>query len=118
MYESSTTYTWWDIEDGVGLLSTQAVSRWEALGLPKDAAENPVILRVWATREWGVTYTITLKRGDLEVHTVEGVIEILGVPPRMAAMAKENSIFESAAELVGETAAEKLVGGLLLWLSR
>mgnify|MGYP001021606954 CR=1 FL=1 len=45
MYENSTTYTWWDIEDGVGPLVIQVVDLWEALGLPKDATENPVVLR-------------------------------------------------------------------------
>lgn len=116
MYENSTTYTWWDIEDGVGSLATQAVARWEAQGLPKDAVENPVVLHVWATQEGEVTYTITLKRGELEVYTAEGEIKISGVSWPLAAVTAESAIFESASDIVGETLAGRLVGGLLPWL--
>lgn len=116
MYENSATYTWWDIEDSVGSLAMQAVDRWEALGLPKDVTENPVILRVWVTPEEETVYTITLERDGLEVYTAEGAIKIYGVSSRIAAMAEESAIFERAAELVGETAADKLVEGLLSWL--
>lgn len=116
MYENSTTYSWWDIEDNVGHLATQAVTRWEALGLPKDTAENPVVLRVWVTPEEETAYTITLKLGELEVYTAEGAIKIYGVSARVAAMAEESAIFESAADLVGETIAATLVEGLMSWL--
>lgn len=115
-YENSATYTWWDIEDGVGPLPVQAVGRWEALGLPKDATENPVVLRVWATPEGGIAYTITLLYGDTEVYTAEGCIKISGVPPRAVVVAAESAIFESAADIIGERAADRLVGGLLPWL--
>lgn len=118
MYKNTATYTWWDIEDGVGSLATQAVARWEALGLPKDATENPVVLRVWGTPEERITYTITLERGGQEVYTAEGEIEISGVPSRVAAEAAESAIFGSASDIVGESAADKLVVGLLPWLHR
>lgn len=116
MYENSSTYTWWDIEDSVGSLAMSAVGRWEAHDLPKDATENPVVLRVWVTQEGEIAYTITLKHGGLEVYTAEGAIKISGVSSRVAAMAEECAIFESASNLIGETAAEKLVEGLLSWL--
>lgn len=116
MYESSSTYTWWDIEDSVGSLAMSAVDRWEALRLPKDAAEKPVVLRVWVTPEEEIAYTITLKHDELEVYIAEGAIKISGVSSRIAAMAEECAIFESASNLIGETAAEKLVEGLLSWL--
>ena len=118
MYENSTTYTWWDIEDGVGPLVIQVVDLWEALGLPKDATENPVVLRVWATREGGIIYTITLSHHGVEVYTAEGEVKITGAPLRAAAVAEESAIFESAADLVGETLAGRLVEGLLSWLSQ
>ena len=44
MYRNATTCTWWDIEDNVGPLAGQAVDRWEALGLPKDAVGIPITL--------------------------------------------------------------------------
>lgn len=116
MYENSTTYTWWDIEDSVGSLAMQAVDRWETLDLPKDATENPVVLQVWVTQEGEIAYTITLKHSGLEVYIAEGAIKISGVSSRIAAMAEECAIFESASNLIGETAAEKLVEGLLPWL--
>lgn len=116
MYERSSTYTWWDIEDSVGSLAMSAVDRWEALDLPKDATENLVALRVWVTPEEEIAYTITLFCGDVEVYTAEGEIKISGVSSRIAAMAEECAIFESASNLIGETAAEKLVEGLLSWL--
>lgn len=112
MYESSSTYSWWDIEDSVSSLGVQAVDRWEALGLPKDATENPVMLRVWATPEGGTVYTIILTRGGLEVYTAEGEIKISGVSSRVAAEALRSTIFESASDIVGEIVAGKLVEGL------
>ena len=116
MYENSATYTWWDIEDYVGSLAASAVDRWEALDVPKDATENPAVLRVWVTPEEGIAYTITLKHGGLEVYVAEGEIKISGASSRVAAMAEECAIFESASNLIGETAAEELVEGLLSWL--
>lgn len=116
MYENSATYTWWDIEDGVGLLATQAVGRWEALGLPKDALEAPVVLRVWSTGEGKVTYTIGLFYGGLEVYTAEGAISISGVSKQVATDAIVNAIAESAAGLTGDSVAEKLTEGLPAWL--
>lgn len=118
MYESSSTYSWWDIEDSVGSLATQAVDRWESLGLPKDSTENPVVLRVWVTQEEGITYTITLEHGELEVYTAEGEIKISGASPQVAAAVEESTIFENALDLVGEAPAERLVEGLLPWLCR
>ena len=118
MYESSATYTWWDIEDGVGPLPTQAVARWEVLGLPKDSAECPVVLRVWATHRAEILYTITLYRDDTEVYTAEGEIKISGAPPRAVAVAAESAIFESATDIVGESSASRLVEGLLSWLNQ
>ena len=118
MYENSATYTWWDIEDGVGSLAIQAVDRWETLGLPKDATELPAVLRVWKTPEAEIVYTISLLRGETEVYAADGYIKISGVPPRAAAAAAESAIFESAADIIGKSAANKLVGGLLSWLNR
>lgn len=116
MYESWTTYTWWDIEDGVGLLATQAVNRWEALGLPKDAIGVPVGLRVWVADDGEVLYTISLFHGELEVYTAEGEIKISGVPQPVVAATAESTIFEGVANLIGEDIARNLVGGLLEWL--
>lgn len=118
MYENSSTYTWWDIEDSVGSLAMSAVDRWEALDLPKGATENPAVLRVWVTPEGEIAYTITLKHGGLKVYIAEGEIKISGVSSWIAAMAEERAIFESASNLIGETAAERLVEGLLPWLSQ
>ena len=118
MYESSSTYTWWDIEDSVGSLAMSAVDRWEALDLPKDATENPAVLRVWVTPEEEIAYTITLKHSGLEVYIAEGVIKISGVSHRVAAVASESAIFEAASSIIGETAAERLVEGLLPWLGQ
>lgn len=116
MYRNSTTYTWWDIEDCVGSLAAQAVDRWESLGLPKDAAETPVVLRAEVTSKAEIVYTITLFHGDIEVYTAEGEIKISGVPQHIAVMAVEGTIFENAAGIVGESAANRLVEGLLSWL--
>ena len=116
MYRNSTTYTWWDIEDCVGSLAAQAVDRWEALGLPKDAAEAPVVLQTEVTNKAEIVYTITLFHSGTEVYTAEGEIKISGVPQHIAAMAVESTIFESAAGTVGESVANKLVEGLLSWL--
>lgn len=118
MYENSTTYTWWDIEDCVGSLAVQAVDRWETLGLPKDAAGAPVVLQTEVTSRAEIVYTITLFHGDVEVYTAEGEIKISGVPQHIAAMAVERTIFENAADLVDESVASKLVDGLLSWLSK
>lgn len=116
MYESSSTYTWWDIEDSTESLAVQAVSRWEALGLPKDATESPVVLQVWATHEGGTAYTITLLYGGTEVYTAEGCIKISGVSRRAAATATESTIFESAESIVGKSAADELTKELQAWL--
>lgn len=116
MYENSATYTWWDIEDGVGPLATQAVDRWEALGLPKDALGAPAVLRVWPTGEGKVSYTISLSYGESEVYTAEGAISISGVSQRVAADATIKSITESASGIVGDSIAEKLTRGLSEWL--
>nr|DAV65840.1 MAG TPA: hypothetical protein [Caudoviricetes sp.] len=116
MYESSSTYTWWDIEDSTESLATQAVGRWEALGLPKGATENPVVLQVWTTREGETAYTIALLYGDVEVYTAEGCIKISGASRRVAATAAESAIFESAESIVGKSAADELTKGLQAWL--
>jgi hypothetical protein len=116
MYESSATYTWWDIEDSTESLATQAVSRWEALGLPKDATENPVVLQVWTTHEGEIAYTITLFYGDTEVYAADGCIKISGVSYRVAANAMESAIFESAEGLVGKSIADGLTRELWPWL--
>lgn len=116
MYENSTTYTWWDIEDCVGSLAVQAVARWETLGLPKDAVGAPAVLRAEVTNKAEIAYTITLFHGGVEVYTAEGGIKIVGVPQHIAAGAVESTIFESSAELVDESVAKKLVEGLLSWL--
>jgi hypothetical protein len=118
MYENATTYTWWDIEDCVGSLAVQAVNRWETLGLPKDTAGTPVVLRTAVTDKAEIVYTITLFHGDTAVYTAEGEIQMSGVPSHIAATAAESTIFESAAELVGEDVASKLIEGLLSWLRR
>ena len=118
MYESSSTYTWWDIEDCVGPLAMQAVDRWEALGLPKDATENPAVLQVWTTPEEEIVYTIALFYGDTEVYTAEGCIKISGVSHRVAATAAESAIFESAEGVVGKSAADELAKELQAWLRR
>lgn len=116
MYENWTTYTWWDIEDGVGSLATQAVGRWEALGLPKDAVGVPVVLQVWAAGEGEVAYTISLFYKELEVYTAEGAISISGVSQRVATNAIADGIIESASDLVGDGIAKRLTKGLLEWL--
>lgn len=118
MYENSATYTWWDIEDSIESPAVQAVIRWEALRLPKDATENPVVLQVWVTQEEEITYTISLLCGDAEIYTAEGCIKISGVSRRVAAIAAESAIFESASSIIGETASDRLVEGLLSWLSQ
>lgn len=116
MYENWATYTWWDIEDGVGSLAAQAVDRWEALGLPKDAIGVPVGLRVWVADDGEISYTISLFHGELEVYTAEGEIKISGVSQPVVAAIAESTIFEGAADLVGEGIAENLMKGLLEWL--
>lgn len=118
MYENSTTYTWWDIEDGVGSLAIQAADRWEAEGLPKDSTENPAVLQVWKTAEAAIVYTISLLYGDMEVYAADGCIKISGVPLQAAAAAAESAIFGSAEDILGESTADKLVEGLLSWLQR
>lgn len=116
MYENSTTYTWWDIEDCVGSLAVQAVNRWETLGLPKEAVEFPAALRVGGTSKSEIVYTITLYHYETEVYTAEGEIKILGVPQHLVAKTVESTIFENAADLVDEGVASKLVEGLRSWL--
>lgn len=115
MYENWATYTWWDIEDNVGPLASQAVDRWEAIGLLKDAAEVPVRLQVHTTGE-EVLYIVSLFHGELEVYTAEGEIKISGVSQPVVAAVAESTIFEGAADLVGESIAENLTEGLLEWL--
>ena len=117
MYENRATYTWWDIEDGVGSLATQAVGRWEALGLPKDAIEAPVVLRVWVTADDDIVYTLTLTRAHSDVYTAEGFIPLIMDGPRSTRLrGAEAKIWESAAELAGEGIADQLTEGLRTWL--
>lgn len=116
MYKNSSTYTWWDIEDGISPLASQATSRWEALRLPKDATEHPVVLKVWKTHGSGLVYTLSLFYENMTVYTAEGSIETLDVPPQAGAAAAKLGIFSSAVDLVGESTAESLVKGLLAWL--
>lgn len=116
MYENSTTCTWWDIEDNVGPLASQAVDRWEALGLPKDAVGVPLVLQVFLNDAEGVTYTIGLFHGGQEVYTAEGVIRISGVSQQVANDTVVRAITESVADLAGDSGAEKLTRGLPAWL--
>ena len=116
MYRSSTTCTWWDIEDNVGPLASQAVDRWEALGLPKDAVGVPIMLQVFLNDTGGVTYTIGLFHSGREVYTAEGVIGISGVSRQVAAGACARAITENIADLTGDSVAEKLTKGLPAWL--
>ena len=116
MFGNSTTFTWWDIEDGVSSLAVQAVKRWEAEGLPKDATEHPVILRVWVTPSYAVGYTLTLTHDGHDVYVAEGDIKVIEPLSQVMAVATEAAIWESAAELVGESIADKLTEGLLTWL--
>lgn len=118
MYENSTTCTWWDIEDNVGPLASQAADRWEALGLPKDAVGVPIVLQVFLNDAGGVTYTIGLFHNGQEVYTAEGVIRISGVSQQVANHAVVSAITESAADFVGDGIAEKLTKGLPAWLRR
>ena len=116
MYRRSTTCTWWDIEDNVGLLASQAVDRWEALGLPKDAVGVPIVLQALLNDAGGATYTIGLFHNGQEVYTAEGVIRISGVSQRVANDTVVRAITESAADLAGDSVAEKLTKGLPAWL--
>lgn len=116
MYKSSTTCTWWDIEDNVGPLASQAVDRWEALGLPKDAVGVPIVLQVHLNGTGGTTYTIGLFHSGQEVYAAEGVIRISGVSQQVAADTVVRAITESVADLAGGSVAEKLVRGLPAWL--
>lgn len=116
MFENSTTFTWWDIEDGVSSLAVQAVKQWEAEGLPKDATEHPIILRVWVTPSYAVWYTLTLTHDGHEVYVAEGDIKVIEPLSQVMVVAAGAAIWESAAELVGESIADKLTEGLLTWL--
>lgn len=116
MFESSTTYTWWDIEDGVSSLAVQAVRRWEAEGLTKDATEHPVTLRVWVTPRDTAEFTLTLAYAGREVFTAEGVIKVIEPFSHVSAVTVEAAIWESAGELAGESVADRLTEGLLSWL--
>ena len=116
MYGSSTTCTWWDIEDNVGLLASQAVDRWEALGLPKDAVGVPIVLRAFLNDAGGATYIIELFHGGREVYAAEGVIRISGVSQQVANDTVVRAITESVADLAGDSVAEKLTKGLPAWL--
>lgn len=116
MYKSSTTCTWWDIEDNVGSLASQAVDRWEAFGLPKDAVGVPIVLRVFSDDMGGTTYTIGLFHRGQEVYVAEGVIRISGVSQQVANDTVARAITESTAGFAGDSVAEKLVRGLPAWL--
>lgn len=116
MFEKSSTFTWWDIEDGVSSLAVQAVKRWEAEGLPKDATEHPMTLRVWMTPSYAVEFTLALTYNGHEVYAAEGCIKVIEPLSQVMAVAAEAAIWESAAELVGESTADKLTEGLLTWL--
>lgn len=116
MFEKSSTFTWWDIEDGVSSLAVQAVKRWEAEGLPKDATEHPMVLRVWMTPSYAVGYTLMLTYDGREVYTAEGSIKVTEPLSQVMAVAMDAAIWESAAELVGEDTADKITEGLLTWL--
>ena len=118
MYESSTTCTWWDIEDNIGPLASQAVDRWEALGLPKDAVGVPIVLQASLNDAGGATYTIGLFHNWREVYVAEGVIRISGVSQQVANDTVVRAITESAASLAGDSVAEKLTRGLPAWLRR
>lgn len=116
MFKSSTTYTWWDIEDGVSSLAVQAVRRWEAEDLPKDATEHPMILRAWMTPGYTVRYTLTLTHSGRDIYVAEGDIKAVEPLSQVMAVAAAAAIWESAAELAGESIADKLTEGLLTWL--
>lgn len=118
MYGNSTTCTWWDIEDNIGPLASQAVGRWEALGLPKDAVGVPIELQVSPNDTGGVTYTIGLFHDGQEVYTAEGVIRISGVSQRVANDAMVRAITESAADLAGDSVAKTLTKELPEWLHK
>lgn len=116
MYGSSTICTWWDIEDNVGPLADQAVDRWEALGLPKDAVGVPIVLRVFLSAAGGAAYTIGLFHDGQEVYAADGVIGISGVSQQVANDTVVRAITESVANLAGDSVAEKLTKGLPAWL--
>lgn len=116
MYRSSTICTWWDIEDNVGPLASQAVGRWEALGLPKDAVGVPIMLQASLSDTGEATYTIELFHDGQEVYAAEGVIRISGVSQQVANDTVMRAITESAADLAGDSVAEKLTKGLPAWL--
>lgn len=116
MYKSLTTCTWWDIEDNVGPLADQAVGRWEALGLPKDAVGVPIVLQASLNDTGGATYTIGLFHSGQEVYTAEGVISISGVSQQIANDTVVRAITESISGLAGDSIAKKLTKGLPAWL--
>ena len=116
MYENSATCTWWDIEDGVGSLAVQAVDRWEALGLPKDAVGVPIVLQASLDDAGGVTYTIGLFHGWREVYAAEGVIRISGVSQQVANDSVVRAVTGSAASLAGGSVAENRTRALSTWL--
>lgn len=116
MHESSTACTWWDIEDNVGSLASQATDLWEAFKLPKDAVGVPIVLRVSPNDMGGVTYTIGLFYDGREVYAAGGVIGISGVSQQVANDAVVSAIAESVADLAGDSVAEKLTRGLPAWL--
>lgn len=116
MYGSSTTCTWWDIEDNVGPLASQAADRWEALGLPKDAVGVPIVLQAYLNDAGGATYIIRLFHEGREVYAAEGVIRISGVSQQVANDTVVRAITESAAGLAGDSVAGKLTRGLPAWL--
>lgn len=115
MYRNATTCTWWDIEDNVGPLAGQAVDRWEALGLPKDAVGIPITLQAFPNDMGGATYIIGLFHDGQEVYTAEGAIGISGVSQQVAADTVARAITESIAGLAGDSVAEKLAKGLPAW---
>lgn len=116
MYIGSTTCTWWDIEDNVGSLASQAVDLWEDLGLPKDAIGVPIVLRAFLNDAGGATYTIGLFHGGRAVYAADGVIGISGASQQVANDTVVRVITESVADLAGDSVAEKLTKGLPAWL--
>lgn len=116
MYIESTTCTWWDIEDNVGALASQATEVWEDLKLPKDAVGIPIVLRARLNAAGGATYTIGLFFGGQEVYAADGVIGISGASQQVANDTIVRVITESVTNLAGDSVAEKLTKGLPAWL--
>lgn len=118
MYGNSTICTWWDIEDNIGPLASQAMDRWEAFGLPKDATGVPIVLQVFLNDAGGATYTIGLFHNGREVYAADGIIRISGVSQQIANDTVVRAITESAVDLAGDSIAEELTRGLSEWLNQ